>query len=183
MNSALDPRAALLKAIPDLRAFAISLTGDADRADDLVQDAITKALTHLHQFEPGTSMLSWLFKILRNQFHTTYRRRRREVEDPHGTIASQIAVPPEQGGHLDLQDLRLALMNLPAIYREALLLVSAEGVSYEEAARICGVSLGAFKTRVNRARTMLGKLMNGEDAKNSQRETRRKAAPDDSLAR
>jgi len=98
MTSALEPHAVILRTIPHLRAFAISLTGDVDRADDLVQEAITKALGHLHQFQPGTSMQAWLFTILRNQFHTAYRRRRREVEDPEGVIAEQVAVPPEQVG-------------------------------------------------------------------------------------
>ncbi len=63
-------RATLLKTIPHLRAFAISLCGNVDQADDLVQDAILRGLTHLDSFEPGTNMQAWLFTILRNQFHT-----------------------------------------------------------------------------------------------------------------
>ncbi len=157
--TALEPHAAILQCLPNLRAFAISLTGDMDRADDLVQETITRALAHLHQFEPGTSMQGWLFTILRNQFHTTYRKRRREIEDPDGIIAGQVVIPPEQGGHLDLQDLQSALAKLPPQNREALLLVSAEGMSYEEAAQVCGINIGTIKSRVNRARTMLSTLM------------------------
>ncbi len=181
MTASPESHRAILKAIPHLRAFAISLSGDRDRADDLVQETLAKALGHLHQFEPGTNMMSWLFRILRNQYHTQFRRRRWEIEDPNGIIARQVTIPPPQIGHLDLQDLWSALGKLPAIYREALLLVSAEGMSYEEAAHICGVSMGAFKTRVNRARTMLGKLMDGEEVRDSGRETRSKAASDASF--
>jgi RNA polymerase sigma-70 factor (ECF subfamily) len=178
MTASSEPHRAILKAIPHLRAYAISLTGDMDRADDLVQETVTKALGHLHQFEPGTNMRFWLFAILRNQLHTQFRRRRWEIEDPDGIIAQQVTIPPAQIGHLDLQDLRSALGKLPAMYREALLLVSAEGMSYEEAAQVCSVSMGAFKTRVNRARTMLGRLMDGEDARGKGRGTTGTAASD-----
>ena len=92
MTGSLDVRADILKAIPHLRAFAISLTGDVDRADDLVQEAIVRGLSHLDSFTPGTNMQAWLFTILRNQFHTSYRKRRREVEDPDGQYAARLAV-------------------------------------------------------------------------------------------
>ncbi len=105
-------RGSLLKAIPHLRAFAISLTGNVDQADDLVQEAMVKGLSHMDSFEPGTNMRAWLFTILRNHFHTTYRRRRREVEDPDGIMAGMLSTPPEQHGHLDLGDLQTALAKL-----------------------------------------------------------------------
>jgi RNA polymerase sigma-70 factor (ECF subfamily) len=163
-----SPRAelhdSLLQAIPHLRAFAISLTGNLDQADDLVQEAVTKALAHIHQFEPGTSMRAWLFTILRNQFHTSYRQRRREVEDPDGAIAGMLSTPPEQHGHLDLDDLRTALAKLPAYHREVLLLVGAEGLSYEETAKIVGAHIGTIKSRVNRARIRLAELLHMNDA-------------------
>src|SRR5687767_2192158 len=126
-------RSSLLKAIPHLRAFAISLTGDVDRADDLVQEAIVRGLSSLDSFTPGTNLQAWLFTILRNQFYTSLRRGRREVEDPDGMMASLLSAPPEQHGHLDLDDLRAALAKLPIEQREVLLLVGAEGISYEEA--------------------------------------------------
>ena len=76
-GSAFSPalRADLLKAIPHLRAFAISLTGNVDEADDLVQEAIVRGLSHLDSFTPGTNLQAWLFTILRNQFHTAFRKR------------------------------------------------------------------------------------------------------------
>src|SRR5215212_2764736 len=111
----------MLAAVPHLRAFAISLSGDIDTADDLVQEALARGLGNLHHFEQGTNMEAWLLTILRNQFHTRYRRRKREVEDIDGGFANQIAVLPEQSSHLDFQDLRTALTKLPFEQREALL--------------------------------------------------------------
>lgn len=158
MTAALEPHEAILKTLPHLRAFAISLTGDMDRADDLVQETILRALSHLHQFQPGTSMQAWLFTILRNQFHTLHRRRKREVEDPDGIIASRVPVAPEQGSRLDWEDLQTALKTLPVIQREALLLVAVEGFSYEEAAMVCNTKVGTIKSRINRARMRLAEL-------------------------
>jgi RNA polymerase sigma-70 factor (ECF subfamily) len=152
-------RSMLMSALPHLRAFAISLTNDVERADDLVQEAVVRALGHLHQFEPGTNFQGWMFTILRNQFHSLYRKRRREVEDVDGMYASRIAVPPEQDGHLDFSDLRAALAELSPEQREAILLVGAEGLSYEETAEICGVPVGTTKSRVNRARKRLSELL------------------------
>jgi RNA polymerase sigma-70 factor (ECF subfamily) len=156
-------RAGLLKAIPHLRAFAISLTGKVDQADDLVQEAILRGLSHLDSFTPGTDLQAWLFTILRNLFYTSLRKRRREVEDPDGVIAGMLSTAPEQHGRLDLDDLRTALGNLSVEQREALLLVGAEGMSYEEAAAICEVNIGTIKSRINRARTRLAELLDVAD--------------------
>ena len=159
MTGLLDVRADILKVIPHLRAFAISLTGDLDRADDLVQEAIVRGLSHLDSFTPGTNMQAWLFTILRNQFHTGYRKRRREVEDPDGQHAAKLAAAPTQDGYINLKDLGTALLQIPVEQREAVLLVGAEGYSYEEAAEICGTKVGTIKSRVNRARTRLAELL------------------------
>jgi RNA polymerase sigma-70 factor (ECF subfamily) len=155
--------ASVLKVIPHLRAFAISLTGNIDQADDLVQEAIVRGLTSINHFEPGTNMQAWLFTILRNQFHTSFRKRRREIEDPDGVTAGMLSAPPEQHGHLDLDDLRTALAKLPAYHREVLLLVGAEGLSYEETAQIVGANIGTVKSRVNRARARLAELLHVEN--------------------
>ena len=152
-------RDALLSAVPSLRAFAISLSGQADRADDLVQETLMRALAHIDSFTPGTNLNAWLFTILRNQFHTEYRKRRREVEDGDGAYAARLTTLPDQGARLDVQDFRKALDVLPADQREALLLVGASGFSYEEAAQICGCAVGTIKSRINRARTRLGQLL------------------------
>jgi RNA polymerase sigma-70 factor (ECF subfamily) len=154
-----DAHRAVLEALPRLRAFGISLTGNVDQADDLVQEAITRGLANLDKFEPGTSMQGWLFTILRNQFHTSYRKKRREIEDPDGAMGSMLVSLPEQQGHLDLADLQAALTKLPVYHREVLLLVGAEGMSYEETARIMGTNVGTVKSRVNRARSRLAELL------------------------
>jgi RNA polymerase sigma-70 factor (ECF subfamily) len=165
MISPPDVKADILKAIPHLRAFAISLTGDLDRADDLVQEAIVRGLRHLDSFTPGTNMQAWLFTILRNQFHTGYRKRRREVEDPDGQHAAKLAAVPTQDAYMSLKDLGAALLLIPVEQREAVLLV-AGGISYEEAAQICGVAIGTIKSRVSRARHALAErlsITNTED--------------------
>jgi len=111
----------------------------------LVQEAILRALGNLDKFTPGTSMQTWLFTILRNHFRTDYRKRRCEVEDPDGIYAARLATAPAQNGHLDLKDLKTALGKIPVEQREAVLLV-AGGISYDEAARICGVAIGTIKS-------------------------------------
>jgi len=152
-------RDALLAAVPSLRAFAISLSGNVDRADDLVQDTLVRAIANAHRFEPGTNLNAWLFTILRNLFHSEYRKRRREVEDPDGAYAEQLTSQPEQGARLDFEDFRSALATLPSEQREALLLVGASGFSYEETAAICGCAVGTVKSRVNRARSRLSGML------------------------
>jgi RNA polymerase sigma-70 factor (ECF subfamily) len=153
----------MLAAVPHLRAFAISLTGSIDVADDLVQEALVRGLTKIDHFQPGTNMEAWLFTILRNQFHTRHRKRRREVEDVNGGFANQIAVLPEQSSHVDFDDMLTALAKLPFDQREALILVGAEGLSYEEAAKVCATKVGTIKSRVNRARSRLAELLSMTD--------------------
>ncbi|HEX2135826.1 MAG TPA: sigma-70 family RNA polymerase sigma factor [Microvirga sp.] len=149
----------ILAAVPSLRAFAVSLTNDPVRADDLVQDTLMRAWSHANRFANGTNINAWLFTILRNLFHSEYRKRKREVEDIEGSYAQRLRSAPEQQAHVDFQDLQLALARLPPEQREALILVGAEGFSYEEAAQICGCAVGTIKSRVNRARSRLAELL------------------------
>lgn len=160
----LDPsmREAVLAAVPSLRAFAISLSGNVDRADDLVQETLLRALVNIASFEPGTNLSAWLFTILRNLFRSEYRKRRREVEDGDGTYAESLKSQPEQEARVEFREFRAALAKLPSDQREALILVGASGFSYEEAAGICGCAVGTIKSRVNRARTRLAELMSIE---------------------
>lgn len=145
----------LLSVIPNLRAFALSLTKTADKADDLVQETLMKAWNKHHLFQPGTNLKAWTFTIMRNEFYSQMRKRGREVQDSEGVLASQLASHPEQQGHMDLQDFRTALDRLPEEQREALVLIGASGFSYEEAASIVGVAVGTIKSRVSRARARL----------------------------
>jgi RNA polymerase sigma-70 factor (ECF subfamily) len=157
----LDPqlRDAILKTVPNLRAFAVSLSGNVDRADDLVQETLLRAFAKIDSFQPGTNLSAWLFTILRNQFRSEYRKRRREVEDADGKYSEKLKSQPEQLGKIEFAELRQALAELPDDQREALILVGASGFSYEETAEICGCAVGTIKSRVNRARTRLAELM------------------------
>lgn len=156
-----DPqiRDAILKTVPNLRAFAVSLSGNVDRADDLVQETLLRAFAKIDSFQPGTNLSAWLFTILRNQFRSEYRKRRREVEDADGKYSEKLKSQPEQIGKIEFAELRHALSELPDDQREALILVGASGFSYEETAEICGCAVGTIKSRVNRARTRLAELM------------------------
>lgn len=160
-SSATDPeiRRALLAAMPHLRAFSISLTGNVERADDLVQDTVVRALGFIDRFEPGTNLQAWMFTILRNQFHSAYRKRKREVEDVDGLFAAKLTTIPDQDAHLEFDDFAVALAKISPDQREAILLVGAEGFTYEEAAAICRTKVGTIKSRVNRARTRLAELL------------------------
>lgn len=152
-------KTALLAELPSLRAFAVSLTGSPDRADDLVQETVMKAWAAHASFTEGTSLRAWLFTIMRNTYFSQYRKARREVQDSDGEAAARLVSTPAQHGHLDLADFRAALDELVPDQREALILVGASGFSYEEAAEICGCAVGTIKSRVNRARQRLMQLM------------------------
>jgi RNA polymerase sigma-70 factor (ECF subfamily) len=149
----------LLATLPSLRAFAVSLTGKHDKADDLVQDTVMKAWAKQESFELGTNIKAWLFTILRNEFYSQMRKRGREVQDTDGIFTERLSVHPSQYGALDLADFKKALDALPDDQREAVILIGASGFSYEEAAEICGCALGTIKSRVNRARQRLQELL------------------------
>jgi RNA polymerase sigma-70 factor (ECF subfamily) len=149
----------ILAAVPSLRAFAISLCGNGDRADDLVQETLLRALANIDSFQPGSNLPAWLFTILRNLFRSDYRKRRREVEDADGNYAKTLKTQPSQSAHLEFEEFRAALDKLPQDQREALILVGASGFSYEDAATICGCAVGTIKSRVNRARSKLAAML------------------------
>src|ERR1700744_5984493 len=149
----------ILASVPSLRAFAISLSGNGDRADDLVQETLLRALANIDSFQPGSNLPAWLFTILRNLFRSDYRKRRREVEDADGSYAATLKTQPGQNTHLEFEEFRVALDKLPQDQREALILVGASGFSYEDAAAICGCAVGTIKSRVNRARSKLSALL------------------------
>lgn len=152
---------ALIEAIPNLRAFAHSLSGDAQLSNDLVQETLLKAWTHKDSFVPDSNLKAWLFTILRNTYFTYYRKsQREELDEDHA--AMNASVPPSQLTHLEFDDMQKALMRLSPDHREALLLITAEGFSYEDAARVCGCAVGTMKSRVNRARNRLLEEMTGQ---------------------
>jgi RNA polymerase sigma-70 factor (ECF subfamily) len=153
----------LIAEMPRLRAFSVSLCGSFHQADDLVQDVLLKAWTNADSFTEGTNMRAWLFTIARNAFYSLYRKRGREVQDVDGIYSANLAVAPTQDGIVELADFRIALAKLPDEQREVLVMVGASGLSYEQAAEICGVAVGTIKSRVNRARTKLGQLLGIDD--------------------
>lgn len=154
-----DPRDDLARHLGPLRAFAISLCRNPATADDLVQEALIKAWTNIDKFEPGSNMRAWLFTILRNTYYSMRRKRRREVEDVDGLHAAGLSLKPDHDGHLALRDFGTAFAELTDEQREALVLVGAGGLTYEEAAETCGVAIGTIKSRVNRGRARLAELM------------------------
>jgi len=144
-----DAKSALLAEIPSMRAFATSLSGHHDMADDLVQE---------------TNLRAWLFTILRNTYFSQYRKRRHEVQDVDGVAGGRLSASASQGDHLDLEDFRRALAKLPAEQREALILIGASGFSYEEAAAVSECAVGTIKSRVNRARAKLVDMLGMDSA-------------------
>jgi RNA polymerase sigma-70 factor, ECF subfamily len=152
-------KAELIACIPRLRAFAVSLCGNADRAEDLVQETLVKAWGHLGSFVEGSNLGAWLFTILRNTYFSQYRKRRYEVSDNDGIFVGRLAVTAGQTAHMDLLDLRAALALLPDDQREAIILIGAAGHSYQDAAMIAGCAVGTIKSRVNRARRRLVEIL------------------------
>lgn len=144
---------------PNLRAFAMSMCGCADKADDLVQETMLRAITRIDSFQPGTNLGAWLTTILRNCFLSELRKHRNEVEDADGAYALALRAAPEQESQLEFKEFRAALGEIPFNQREALLLVGAAGLSYEDAATICQASTGTIKSRINRARSRLASLL------------------------
>lgn len=149
----------MLAAAPSLRAFAMSLSGRRDRADDLVQETIAKAWANRGRYALGTNMRAWLFTILRNEFYSQARKSGREIGDPEGAFTDQLATHAPQHGNLDIKDFQRALDQLPDDQREAIVLVGASGFSYEEAADVAGCAVGTVKSRVSRARERLKELL------------------------
>jgi RNA polymerase sigma-70 factor (ECF subfamily) len=152
-------RDAFVAAIPHLRAFAISLCRDEQRADDLVQETLVKAWQKRESFEEGTNLKAWLFTILRNNYFSELRRKSQIPVEANGDCVEQLSEHPAQSGHLDLQDFATALGKLEPAQREALILVGAEGFTYEEAAHICSCPVGTIRSRINRARRHLANLL------------------------
>jgi len=152
-------RSKLVEHVSHLRAFAISLCGDRDYSDDLVQEILLKALKNMHSFRPGTNMRSCMFTILRNTYFSDRRRRRREVRDEDGVMAASLSAAPAQEPNLELKEFQHALFLLNGHQRGALMLIDAAGFSYDEAAAICGCSSGTVKSRDKRARARLCQIL------------------------
>jgi len=149
----------LVNLIPQLRAFARSLTGDPTAADDLAQDTMMKAWDARASFEMGTSMKAWTFMILRNQFYSEKRRSWRQSQLSQEAAERTLMAVDDPSSPVALNEIRLGLAMLPSEQRESIVLVGAGGFSYEEAAAICNCAVGTVKSRVSRARRALQAIL------------------------
>jgi RNA polymerase sigma-70 factor, ECF subfamily len=141
--------------IPSLRRYARALSGSADRADDLVQDCLERAVARFEQFEPGTNLRAWLFTILHNIYCSQWRLRRRQGTQVPLKNCEHLRLPPQQVQSLELRDVYRALLRLSPEHQRILLLAGVEGFSCHEAAQILGVPVGTVKSRLSRARENL----------------------------
>lgn len=163
MSPAVDPREQIVEYLPEMRAFALSLTRNPSSADDLVQDAIIKAWKSFHQFQSDTNLRAWLFTIVRNTFYSDLRKKRREISHAEETIAEPAATGHSSDPIIAAMDFEKAFATLPDEQREVLTLVGASGMSYEDAAVTCGVAIGTIKSRINRGRKRLAELLDYEE--------------------
>ena len=155
--------ARLLEAeIPRLRRYARALTRDVTRADDLVQNCLTRAVTKRHLWQPGTDLRAWLFTILHNQHVNEVRRSMREGSNVAIDEARALTVPSNAIASLELRDLETALGKLAHEQRQVILLVGLEGMAYEEVAEILRIPVGTVRSRLSRGREQLRRLLGME---------------------
>lgn len=145
----------IVEMIPPLRAFARTFCPNPNDADDLVQETLLKGIANIHQFRPGTSMKSWLFTIMRNTFYTRIKVYNRESPGAADCISAKPSAAPSQEWSIRGHEISRAVQKLPYEQREILILISMLGMSYLDAAEICGCAMGTVKSRLNRARQNL----------------------------
>jgi len=152
----------LIEHLPRLRRYARALTGDVNRADDLVQDTLERALAKLDLWQPGSDLRAWLFTLMHNLFVNQIRVRR-----PQETVLEDALDEPVSGGQMEAlaaRDIHAALAQLPEEQREVLLLVGLEQFGYAEAAQVLGVPTGTVMSRLSRARERMRQMLAGEPA-------------------
>lgn len=157
-----DPRAQIISLLPRLRRFASGLTHDGHMADDLVQTACLKALERWHQYQADTSLASWMFRIVQTTWLDDYRKRARHKTDTDTDALPDLA--GEDGRQVverrsEMRAVRDALMQLPDDQRAVLMLVTVDGLSYQEAASALGIPMGTVMSRLARARTRLANAL------------------------
>ncbi len=159
-----DFRSDLTTMLPRLRIYAMSLTRDADRADDLVQQTVLHSLAGQQSFRPGTNFAGWLFRIERNEFISGLRRLRPTVSIDDTVIADSLSHPPRQESGIVMREFKKAFGVLKGAQRQALLMTALEGRSQEQIAAFSGVSEGTVKSRISRARATLRQILGVDDA-------------------
>ncbi len=152
----------LIKHLPRLRRYARALTGDVNRADDLVQDTLERALAKLDLWQPGSDLRAWLFTLMHNLFVNQIRTKR-----PQETVMEEAFDEPVSGGQMEAlaaRDIHTALARLSEEQREVLLLVGLEQFGYAETAQVLGVPTGTVMSRLSRARERMRQMLAGEPA-------------------
>ena len=152
-------RALILEQVPALRRYARALTGNRERADDLVQDTLARALSRIHLWRPAASIRPWLFTIMHNLFLNERRRASRTTQ--LNTEPAEPAADRADSRAL-LDELDRALTQLPDVQRAAVLLVGVEEMSYEDAARVLDIPIGTLMSRLSRGREQLRRLLDGD---------------------
>lgn len=155
MTDTIELRQQLVSLVPNLRAFAFSLSRDRDDSDDLVQETLIRAWEHRAQFQVGTNLKAWLFTILRNSFYNSKRKLKHHNEYLKEIDESKFTAQPSQEHYVEFTKVLDQLKTLPPEQREVLVLVVLEGMSYDQAAAVCGCPAGTIKSRLNRARLRL----------------------------
>jgi RNA polymerase sigma-70 factor (ECF subfamily) len=166
LNDDADLRAEMVALLPRLRRFSIGLAGNVAEADDLLQSALEKALGRFSQFERGTRLDSWLFRIIQTTWIDSRRRAYRREVGMEGEVIERLpSASPEDESQTRyaLSDVQKALARLPDDQRSVVLLVLVEGYSYEEAASMTGVPIGTVMSRLSRARRSMAASLEGHD--------------------
>ncbi|MGE0154642.1 MAG: RNA polymerase sigma factor [Reyranellaceae bacterium] len=167
--------AALVAELPHLRRFAYFLMRGSERADDVAQEALVRAVKHIGGLRPDSNLRAWLFTIARNVARNEARRQRRSPVDPHTDIADlQPAQAQSQEAAIEMRELQQAVLRLPPAFRQTLFLCAIEGLSYEDAAQVLGVPIGTIRSRLARARRALERQTTErrDDAKGDPRDGR-----------
>ena len=163
--------------IPRLRRYARALTRETNRADDLVQDTLLRAISKSHLWQVGTDIRAWLFTIMHNQHVNSVRRAlREEVTVNVEQLASTLVATSDPTASRQLHEFERALGHLSEGQRQVVILVGLEGMTYDEAAKILGVPIGTVRSRLGRARDALRGLMGMEEANNADVGSRQLAA-------
>jgi RNA polymerase sigma-70 factor (ECF subfamily) len=152
-------RRPLVEQIPALRRYARALTGNAWAADDLVQDTLERACVKWRLWLAGSDLRAWLFTLMHNLYISQVRQRLRQGPAPLELDAVEQEIVAPAGGGDEALDLQRCLLQLPDEQRVTLLLVTLEGMSYSETARITGVPVGTVMSRLSRARSRLQELL------------------------
>lgn len=164
-----DPRAQIISLLPRLRRFASGLTHDGHMADDLVQTACLKALERWHQYQADTSLASWMFRIVQTTWLDDHRTRQRQKTDTDTDTDALPDIEGEDGREVverrsDLRAVRAALTQLPDDQRAVLMLVTVDGLSYQEAALALDIPMGTVMSRLSRARIRLANALGRQGA-------------------